>query len=143
MRRSMREVFRWLLVLAALDSLLAGAWAVAWPADRAGSLFALLNVEPPRDAFLWRGLGGLLLTHVVCLALAAWRPARWGGLALVPLIGRALQCGVWLWLRNTDRVHLPAGVLDGLLVHDVIWLPILAGFLYLARPEDKAPLLSS
>jgi hypothetical protein len=129
MRTFVLRLSRPLLVVAALDSLLAGVWALAYPAG----LFALLGMTPPRDAFLWQVLGGLSLAHALCLALAAWRPGDYAGLVLVPLIGRALQCGLWLWLLGTDRVLLPAGPLTGLLVHDAVWLPLFAAFLFAAR----------
>jgi hypothetical protein len=119
-----------LLLAATLDSLLMGLWAVVYPAG----LFALLGLSPPRDAFLWQVLGGLLLTHTLCLALAVWRPGVYAGLVLAPLSGRALACGLWLGFLGTDRVLVPAELLVGLLVHDAVWLPLFVAFLWVARP---------
>ena len=137
---------RLLLWAAALDSLLFGLWAVLRPAG----LFGLLGVPLPDDAFylwqvhvgvlsrktmsspqisdaflLWQLLGVLLLAHLVFLLLAALRPAARGGLALAPLLGRALLAGLWLWLLGTDRVSLPRAPLAGLLAHDVLVLAAL------------------
>ena len=137
---------RLLLWAAALDSLLFGLWAVLRPAD----LFRLLDVRLPDDPFylwqvhvgvlsrktmssprvsdaflLWQLLGVLLLAHLVFLLLAALRPAARGGLALAPLLGRALLAGLWLWLLGTDRVSLPRAPLAGLLAHDVLVLAAL------------------
>jgi hypothetical protein len=123
---------RILLLLAAADSLAAGAWAALRPLD----LFALLETSPPSggDAvFLWRILGLLLVGQGLCPIAAAWRPADCGGLVLVPLSGRLLLCGVWLWLLGTSRVHLPPTSLRGLLLHDAIWLPVFLGFLCARR----------
>jgi hypothetical protein len=135
-----------LLWAAALDSFLFGLWAVLRPAD----LFRLLDVRLPDDPFylwqvhvgvlsrktmssprvsdaflLWQLLGVLLLAHLVFLLLAALRPAARGGLALAPLLGRALLAGLWLWLLGTDRVSLPRAPLAGLLAHDVLVLAAL------------------
>jgi hypothetical protein len=127
---------RILLLLAAADSLAAGAWAVLRP----GALFALLQTSPPAggDAlFLERILGLLLLGQALCLLAAAWRPADCGGLVLVPLAGRLLLCGVWLWLLGTSRVYLPPTPLRGLLLHDAAWVPVFLGFLWVRLRDDK------
>jgi hypothetical protein len=141
-----------LLLAAALDSLLFGLWAALRPAD----LFRLLDVALPADAYclwqvhvgvlsrrvmssprvsdaflLWQLLGLLLLVHFVFLLLAALRPASLGGLALAPLLGRALQAGLWLWLLGTDRVSLPVTPLAVLLTHDILVGAGLAGPLFL------------
>jgi hypothetical protein len=146
-----------LLLAAALDSLLFGLWAALRPAD----LFRLLDVPLPdgayhlwqvhvgvlsrrvmssprvSDAFLlWQLLGLLLLVHFAFLLSAALRPSSRGGLALVPLLGRALQAGLWLWLLGTDRVHLPVTLLAVLLTHDILAAAGLAGFLFL--PGDAS-----
>jgi hypothetical protein len=117
-----RRVF---LALVALESLLSGCWLVFAPEE----LFRLLQTEP-RDLILWRGLGLLLLTHIPCLALAAWRPRAWRHLALVPLLGRALLAALWTWLLHSDRVALPIPVLDALLALALVWLPGLAWTLF-------------
>jgi hypothetical protein len=121
---------RLLLLLAAVDSAAAGAWALARPAD----LFALLGAAPARDGLLLgRVLGALTLGHVPCLVLGSARPPRWGGLVAVPLLGRALLAGVWLWLLGTDRVSLPHRPLLLLLAHDAFWAAGCAGFLLARR----------
>ena len=138
-----------LLGAAALDSLLFGLWAALRPAD----LFRLLGVPLPDDAYalwqvhvgvlsreamssprvhdaflLWQLLGLLTLVHCVLLLAAALRPAALGGLALAPLLGRALQAGLWLWLLGTDRVRLPVAPLAVLLAHDVLVVAALVVF---------------
>jgi hypothetical protein len=126
--------WRFFLYLAGLDSLLAGAWAVVRPGD----LFALLGQTPPRDAFLWQVLGGISLGHAACLLLAARRPGEYSGLVLIPLVGRVLGSGIWLWLLGTDRVVLPSYPLMGLLIHDAIWVPGFAAFLFVAPRRAPA-----
>jgi hypothetical protein len=149
-----------LLLAAALDSLLFGLWAVLRPAD----LFRLLGVPLPDDAYhlwqahvgvlsreamrsprvsdaflLWQLLGLLVLVHFIFLLLAALHPGLRGGLALAPLLGRALQAGLWLWLLGTDRVSLPVTPLAALLAHDGIVTAALAGFLFLAQRGNRSP----
>ena len=110
-----------LLLLAALDSLLAGSWVVLQPTD----LFNWLDLTPTRDGLLLsRAVGALTLTHVPCLLLAALRPRFWSGLTAVPLIGRTLLAGVWLWLLNSERIHPATVALQRLLAHDLVWLPL-------------------
>jgi hypothetical protein len=124
---------RALLLLAALDSLAAGAWAAARPAG----LFDWLGAAPSPDALgLWRVLGVLLLGQALCLAAAAWRPADCGGLVLVPLAGRLLLCGAWLVLLGTDRVSLPPLPLRWLALHDALWVPVFLGFLRARRRAE-------
>jgi hypothetical protein len=126
---------RALLLLAAIDALAAGVWAVWWPAG----LFALLQTAPAHDSLLcWRGLGALTLGHVPCLALGAARPAVSSGLVLVPLFGRALEAGVWLWLLGSASLPLPGRPLGLLLAHDLFWLAVLAGVLFAWRGERRA-----
>ncbi len=142
-----------LLLAAALDSLLFGLWAVLRPTD----LFRLLDVSLPADAYylwqvhvgvlsrdamssprvsdaflLWQLVGLLLVVHVAFLLPAALRPAKLGGLAVAPLLGRALQAGAWLWLLGADRSHLPVTPLAALLAHDVLVTAVLAGCLFLS-----------
>jgi hypothetical protein len=119
---SCRGLARLFLLLAAVDSVLLGGWAVLRP----DGLFTLLGLPRPRDLVVWRALGLLILTHGPFLVLAALRPVRCRGLLLVPLTGRALLAGVWCWGLASDRVPVHGPVLVGLLVHDLVWLP---GFL--------------
>jgi hypothetical protein len=148
-----------LLLATALDSLLFGLWAALRPAD----LFRLLDVPLPADAYylwqvhvgvlsrqamssprvsdaflLWQLLGLLLLAHCAFLLPAVLRPASLGGLALAPLLGRALLVGLWLWLLGTDRVHLPVTPLALLLAHDAVVTAGLAAVLFLAGRGQKA-----
>jgi hypothetical protein len=127
---------RALLLLAAADALAAGAWAVLWPAG----LFDLLETAPSPDSLLcWRVLGAFTLGHVPCLALGAARPAVCGGLLLVPVFGRALEAGVWLWLLGSERILLPRRPLGLLLAHDLFWLAALAGVLLAWRGGRRTP----
>jgi hypothetical protein len=119
-----------LLLLAAFDSLVAGTWAMLAP----DAFFAWLQLPPTHDGRLvCRVLAALILTHAPCLVLAALRPLRWVGLVVVPLVGRALLAGVWLWLLNSDRTHPAPSVLRWLLVHDAVWLPLLVVFVWRAK----------
>ena len=126
------RLLRALLLLPALDSLAAGAWAAVHPEG----LFAWLQLGPTDDGrLLCRILGLLLLTHVLCLAVAAWRPAAWGGLVIVPLLSRLLLAGLWLWLLYADRVHAAPQALRLLLLDAVVWLPLFGAFL--AAPSAR------
>jgi hypothetical protein len=130
------RLLRVLLLLGALDGLVAAAWSLARPDD----LFTLLRLPPPADAFLWQVLAALALGPALCLVLAAARPAAYGGLVLVPLLSRVLQAGLWLWLLGADRVAVPARPLLLLLAHEVVWLPLFVVFLYARqRTEGQAP----
>lgn len=124
------------LLLAALDSLATGLWAVVRP----DALFELLEVSPGADArLLWRVLGVSLAIQGVFLVMAALRPAD-RGLVLVPAAGRAVLSGVWLWLLGTDRVSMPTLPLKLLLLHDGVVLIVLVAVLLLsrARATEKA-----
>jgi hypothetical protein len=151
-----RSVWRLLLLLAALDTVGLGLWAALRPAD----LFTFLQmplppseVLPPDRALLWRILGVLALAHAVFLAILVWRPEAYGPLTLVPLIGRAVQAGLWLWVCCTDRLAWPSpGRPFVLAVHDAAWVPVLVGFLLVwwcwrraapARPPLLADMESS
>jgi hypothetical protein len=111
------------LLLAALDTAVAALWVALRPAD----LLAFLGVAATPDAVLLaRALAALMLAgQLPCLALAAARPAAAGDLAVVPLLGRALLAGVWLWLLGADRVEVPARPLGLLLAHDGLCLAAL------------------
>jgi len=142
-----------LLLLAALDSVAAGAWAVLRPGD----LLQILQCPPSPDrVLLCRALGLLFLAHAPCLLLAAWR-SGFAGLALLPLFGRLLTAGVWLWLLGTGGMAAGAEpalhggdavwpwltgagdmaavrfALIALLLHDAIWPPLLIAFLATRR----------
>jgi hypothetical protein len=124
-------VFRVLLGLVALDGIAFGLWALLRPGDLF-QWFQLpdLPADGPRDRLLlWTLLGGLNVTQAALTALAAWRPVEWGSLALAPLIGRLLGCGVWLFLLGTDRIDVPDGPLVILTLHDAVGAAILAAFL--------------
>jgi hypothetical protein len=126
-----RLVWRLALLAAALDLLTLGLWAVTSP----WSLFDFLHMHlstniPPDRLQLWWALGFVALAHAGVLAMLAWRPEAYGPLALVPLIGRAIQVGLWFWVWGTVRLRWP--LLDSplqLAAHDAVWLPVLAGFL--------------
>jgi hypothetical protein len=137
-----------LLGLAAIDTLMMGACAAGWPA----ALFTFLEVPgSPDGLWLCWALGCLLLTQAAALLVAALWPARQGALVLFPLSGRALLCGIWLWLLGVDRITLPAGRLRLLLVHDAIWLLVFILFLLVRRSasasskttKDAVPCLDS
>jgi hypothetical protein len=132
-----RLVYRVLFVLAALDSFAWGGWAALRPAD----LFAWLQTTPPHDLLLWRLLGALTIMQGVFLVAAAARPESLGPLVLVPLVGRLLAAVTWLWLLGTDRVHLPAAPLLALAVHDGLWVPLFAWFIFawLAFTPRRSP----
>jgi hypothetical protein len=121
------------LALAALDSAASGGWALLRP----DQVFALLNLPPPGDAFLLSALGALLVLHAVCLIAAAARPAEWGGLVWVPLLGRLLDMGVWLWLLGADRIAQQPALL--LLAHEALWLPGFVVVLVIQRQTARSP----
>ncbi len=149
--------WRALLALAALDSVVAGVWVLARPGD----LLNLLQCPASGDReLLGRALGFLFLTHAPCLLLAAFR-SRFAALTLLPLFGRLLSSGFWLWLLAAGAktvgadpaLHGGAAVwpwltgadgagvrvaLLGLLAHDVIWPPLLAAFLWTRRANLTA-----
>jgi hypothetical protein len=118
---------RIILAVMALDSLALGVWAIARP----GGLFTLLlpEVAPPHDAFLWKVLGYLSLANAGCLTIAAVWPVPFGGIALVPWVGRLLSCGMWLWLLATPVIAVAREPLWYLLGHDACGLLALTVFL--------------
>jgi hypothetical protein len=94
-------------------------------------------IPPPRDAGLWHLLALLSLAQAGFLALAAWRPRSFGGLAVVPLIGHALGAALWLWALGVtytfpeDRMPFPdRGPLWALALHDLVWVPLLLACLF-------------
>jgi hypothetical protein len=98
------------------------------------SLFAFLEVPGSEDGLrLCRGLGWLLLAQGATLVAAALWPTSQGALVLFPLSGRALLCGVWLWLLGAQRIALPPEPLLVLLLHDAMWLPVFVVFLFFRR----------
>lgn len=129
-----RPLFLFLLLLTALDSAALGLWAVVRPDD----LFAWLELTPPRDVVLWRALGTLAVAHALILCMLVVWPEGFGPLVLVPLIGRALSLGGWLFLLGTDRVRPATTPLGVLAVNDAVALAVLVAFLvawYRARPR--------
>jgi hypothetical protein len=118
-------LYRGLVLLAALDSTLLGLWALTRP----GGLFSLLQLSWPQDGIVWPLVGGLSLAHAVCLLLIVYRPRHYAGLAVVPLIGRSLLAGVWLWLLAARRAPGAQTVLIGLAAHDFVMAVLCGGFL--------------
>jgi hypothetical protein len=136
------RLFRVLLALAAVDGLAYGLWALYWPEDlfdrlelpeRAPIAWKLLGFgfETADHILLWRVLGALFLAQALILALVAWRPNAWAGLVVTVLIGRLLPLGMWLWLLGTERLELRAAPLQGLAVHDGVWVVVFTAFLIL------------
>jgi hypothetical protein len=126
-----RSLYRLLFLLAALDRLGWGLWALL----RTRDVFALLQLPlpeaPPHDQLLlWKLLGVLALADAAFLVILLGRPESWGSAGLVPLLGFALGTGLWLWVAGTDRLALPSRVPPLLLAaHDAVWLPGCAWFL--------------
>jgi hypothetical protein len=123
------------LALAALDSAASGGWALLRPAQ----VYELLNLKPPGDAFLLSALGALLVLHALCLLAATARPAEWGGLVWVPLLGRLLNMGVWLWLLGSERVAVAVQPALLLLAHEALWLPGFVVVLVIQRQTARTP----
>src|SRR5712692_3010478 len=143
-RRRVRyeRLVRVLLVLAWVDSLAYGIWAVCWPDDlfrrldspvRDPIAWKLLGIglETADHILLWRVFGTLIVAQALILALVALRPNAWGGLVATVLIGRLLPLGMWLWLLGTERVDLRAAPLQCLAVHDGVWVLVFTVFLIL------------
>jgi hypothetical protein len=114
---------RAVLGLAALDSVASGGWALLRPVD----VYAWLHLQAPQDAFLLPVLGGLLVVQGMCLIAALLRPEWWAGFIWVPLLGRPLLAGLWLWLFGAGRFPQQTTLL--LLAHEALWLPGFAVFL--------------
>ena len=126
-----RSLYRLLFLLAALDRLGWGLWAVL----RSRDVFGLLHVtlpegSPPDQLLLWRLLGVLALADAVFLAILVWRPEACGSAVVVPLLGFALGTGLWLWVYGTARLQLPSRLPPLLLAaHEAVWLPGCVWFL--------------
>ena len=140
----LERLFRILLALAAVDSLAYALWAMVWPDE----LFQRLDLPPHEPIewnligvgletadhiLLWRALGALFLAQACILAVVAWKPNVYGGMIVAALIGRLLPLGLWLWLLGTERVQLRAAPLQGLAIHDGVWVLVFAAFLVLWR----------
>jgi hypothetical protein len=128
-----RWAARAMLALAALDSVTAGGWAFLQPAK----VFEALEIKQPKDTFLLPVLGCLLVAQGVCLLAALVRPREWGGLVWVPLLGRLLLGGLWLWLLGAGRLPDQRAFL--LLAHEVLWIPGFAVFLAMQWRAARCP----
>jgi hypothetical protein len=101
----------------------------------AGQLLEWLQVPelpagtPPDRLLLVRLLGALALVHGGVSVILLVAPQRAGSVAVVPLLGRLLGVGTWLFLLGTDRLVLPRAGLWILLARDAVWVPPLAWFL--------------
>src|SRR5438270_760517 len=123
-----RNLFRALFLLAAADSLAWGLTAIFF----SQKLFQFLQLPATHrslDALhLWRVLGLVMAAHALVAFLLQW-PEKNGPLAVVLLLGRAINTSVWLWLGNTQRLPLPPFSLLLLVIHDGLWVPVFFGFL--------------
>jgi hypothetical protein len=135
-----QRFFQIVLLLAAVDSLAFGLWAYFQPHglfnwlqftthEPIESKFLGAGFESADEVLLWRVLGLFFLAHALLLILAAWRPLSLGSLVYVPLIGRALMLGLWLWLLGSDRIERSAAALRWLAAHDLAVLIVVAVFL--------------
>jgi hypothetical protein len=102
-------------------------------------------IPAPRDAGLWHLLAFCSLANAIALGLAAWRPASFGGLVVLPLVGRAITAGLWLWALGTidsfPENRVPFQHREPLLVlalHEAVWLPIFLGFLFILRISSRS-----
>jgi hypothetical protein len=107
------------LALAALDALASGLWLALRPGDL---LHLLQATDSPDARLLARGLGVVTLSYLAFLLPVVVQPGADRGLLAAPLLGRAVQAGLWLWLLATPRLTLPAGPLALLFAHDAVWL---------------------
>ena len=123
------SVYRLVFLLAALDRVGWGCWALLRP-EAVFALLGLPEAPAPDQLLLWKVLGGLALVHgLVFVILLSW-PEACGPVVLVPLFGLALGAAVWLWVSGTERLTLPSPVPPLLLAaHDAVWLPPLGWFL--------------
>jgi hypothetical protein len=124
-----QRFFQVVLLLAAVDCLVYGLCALFRPEGvfewlQFGTHKAIswklfkAQIESADEVLLWRIVGVLLLAHAVLGFLAAWRPRSLVSLVWVPLIGRGLLLGLWLWLLGSERVELAMNALWVLMGHD-------------------------
>ncbi len=148
-----QRFFQAVLLLTAVDCLVYGLWALFRPegvfewlqfATHEAISWKLFKarIESADEVLLWRAVGVLLLAHAVLVLLAAWRPRFFGSLVWVPLIGRGLLLGLWLWLLGSDRVDVARAVLWALAGHDGSVLILLGAVLtwsgFSRGPENRA-----
>lgn len=128
------RAWRVYLLLSALDCLLAGLWLAFFPKD----LFALLQIAGTSDILMWRALGILLAAQSLFVLAAAQAP-RLASLLLVPILGRSLLVGIWVWLIFSPPVRLAPGPASILILHDAFWLPGWLAFLASQRSPPARP----
>jgi hypothetical protein len=148
-----QRFFQVVLLLAAVDCLVYGLWASLRPEGvfewlQCGTHKAIswklfkAQIESADEVLLWRTVGVLILAHAVLVVLAGWRPRSLVSLVWVPLIGRGLMLGLWLWLLGSDRVEmarLPLWVLAG---HEVAVL-VLFGVVLTWFGFNREPIVQS
>lgn len=124
-----RPVYRLLFLLAALDRVAWGFWALFRP-DQVYAFLCPPDAPAPDQLLLWKVLGGLALVHGLVFVILVRRPEACGPVALVPLLGLALGTALWLWASGTERLTLPSRLPPLLLAaHEAVWLPPLLWFL--------------
>jgi hypothetical protein len=126
-----RNGYRALLLGLAVDTLRGGLWML-FQAEALLSFLqapAVLEGQPHDARLLLHLLGLLAVSQVVFLGMVLWRPETWGSVAVVPLFGRLLGVGLWLWLSASERSTLSQGAMSLFLVPDVIGVAVLAWFL--------------
>jgi hypothetical protein len=122
---------RLLFLFLAADTLLAAGVAL-FGAEALLSWLGLpeMAAEAPHDReLLLRLLGVLALVHTVVLVILVKWPRELGPLALVPLLGRLMGTGLWLWVWATPRLHLAPGPPLLLALHDAVGVLGLVWFL--------------
>jgi hypothetical protein len=140
-----RKISRVLFLLMAADTLSVAVVAL-YGAEGFLSWLGLPRTPPgtPHDReLLLRLLGGLALVHVVVLVILVRWPEELGPLALVPLVGRLLGTGLWLWVWATPRLHLEPGRPLLLALHEAVWVPALVWFLFAWRCWQRVPPLAA
>jgi hypothetical protein len=126
-----RLLSRLLFLSLAADSLLAAGVAL-YGAEAFLSWLGLPETAAgaPHDReLLLRLLGVLALVHAVVLVILVKWPGELGPLALVPLLGRLMGTGLWLWVWATPRLHLAPGPPLLLALHDAVGVLGLVWFL--------------